>query len=392
MPRESRARPASPKPLTRKQISKREREQLLRKRLIIGTAALFGLIVLILGWGLYDQYVARPNRPVATVYGVPIRLETYQKMVKYWRWRYRNDLDYLEAQKRQFASGDESQAVLVQYIDQQIRSVQSQLINLDMATLERLIEEQITRQECARRGITVSEEEVQLKLEKDFGYDRNPPTPEPITVTLPITVTPTPTVAPMTKEQFDEQFARWSKAVNEASGLSAADIRRMVESTLLRQKLEEAIAASVPTTDEQVRARHILLETREKAEQALARLRAGEDFAKLATELSIDTGNKEDGGELGWFPRGKMVPEFEQVAFSLAPGQMSDIVETQYGFHIILVEERDPDRLLEPDALEQLQLKAVDDWFAQQRNSSEVARYWSSDLVPKETPTRSVRR
>lgn len=103
---------------------------------------------------------------------------------------------------------------------------------------------------------------------------------------------------------------------------------------------------------EQVRARHILFrmdstageetraEVRARAEAALARLAAGEDFAALAVELSEDSSNAPQGGELGFFPRGRMVPEFEDAAFGLEAGQNSDLVETQFGIHIVRVEEK----------------------------------------------------
>jgi len=102
------------------------------------------------------------------------------------------------------------------------------------------------------------------------------------------------------------------------------------------------------TTPERVRASHILLNTggkdeaavRKQAEELLAKIKAGADFAELAKKYSEDPGSKEKGGDLDFFPRGQMVPEFEQAAFSLQPGQVSELVKTQYGFHIIKVVEK----------------------------------------------------
>ena len=101
---------------------------------------------------------------------------------------------------------------------------------------------------------------------------------------------------------------------------------------------------------EQVHARHILLKTegkdeaavKKQAEELVAKLRAGGDFAALAKEYSEDPGSKENGGDLGFFERGRMVPEFDETAFSLPVNQISDPVKTMYGYHIIQVQEKQP--------------------------------------------------
>ena len=100
--------------------------------------------------------------------------------------------------------------------------------------------------------------------------------------------------------------------------------------------------------DEQVRARHILIAgkdaaARAQAEKVLEEIKAGADFAKLAAERSADKGSAAKGGDLGFFGRGKMVPEFEAAVFALqATGDLSGVVESQFGYHIIQLQEKKP--------------------------------------------------
>src|SRR6266566_2088836 len=104
------------------------------------------------------------------------------------------------------------------------------------------------------------------------------------------------------------------------------------------------------TTPEQVRASHILLKTegkddaavKAKAEEILKEAKGGADFAELAKKHSDDEANAKNGGDLDYFARGRMVPEFDQAAFAMQPGQTSDLVKTQYGYHIIKVVDRKP--------------------------------------------------
>ncbi len=104
------------------------------------------------------------------------------------------------------------------------------------------------------------------------------------------------------------------------------------------------------STPEQVRASHVLLKTEGKidaevkarAEDVLKQAKAGADFAELAKQFSEDESNAKNGGDLDYFGRGRMVPEFDLVVFAMQPGQISDLVKTQFGYHVILLTDKKP--------------------------------------------------
>jgi peptidyl-prolyl cis-trans isomerase D len=141
-------------------------------------------------------------------------------------------------------------------------------------------------------------------------------------------------------------------AAPEGAEVDPEEVARALEAraTEIEQLYEDA--GSLYDAPEQVRARHVLIEVprsaeeaaveaaRARAEEARERIEAGEEFATVAAELSEDAGSKPRGGDLGFFARGQMVPEFDAAAFALEPGSMSDLVRTDYGFHVIRVEER----------------------------------------------------
>ncbi len=132
-------------------------------------------------------------------------------------------------------------------------------------------------------------------------------------------------------------------------------MKKILEPSVLNEKVRVAFAQSADASQfpqEEASLKHILIkvenpdDAKEKATQKrqadalLARLKKGEDFAKLAKEFSGDDGSKENGGDLGWLPKGATVEPFNTVAFSIEPKKLSDVIETSYGYHILYVNER----------------------------------------------------
>lgn len=140
------------------------------------------------------------------------------------------------------------------------------------------------------------------------------------------------------------------------SGMTIEELRQQIESQILMEKI---VSKAVVVTEkeirdyfesrkanfakpEEIKVSHILLRTEIEAEVILSQLNVGADFAELASKESIDAITKDRAGDLGFFSRGKMTPAFEEAAFALEVGEISEVVKTPYGYHIIKVVEKKP--------------------------------------------------
>ncbi|MEQ8444116.1 MAG: peptidylprolyl isomerase [Alphaproteobacteria bacterium] len=143
-------------------------------------------------------------------------------------------------------------------------------------------------------------------------------------------------------EAFQQEMIYNAYVVDQAEGqVSDSDVQAAYDELVGQMPEEEEINVS-----------HILVESREEAESVIQRVTAGEVFADLARELSIDTGSGANGGALGWSRRGMFVPEFEEAAFALSANTFTSVpVQSDFGWHVILVSER---RQIEPPPLEEV--------------------------------------
>ncbi len=216
-------------------------------------------------------------------------------------------------------------------------------LDLELAALDSVLADETVLEEASRREITIPEEELE--------------------------------------RGFDEQYTRWLEAQGATAqqhtqylaerGLTFDEFREDVMPQIERQFLRDAVAEEVAgpidlseddlqtyfeehrtqyDTGAQVEASHILVEDEETGQELLARLEDGDDFAELAREYSTCP-SAARGGDLGWFGRGRMVPEFEEAAFALEVGETSGLVKTDFGFHIISVTDRQTEEEAQFDEL-----------------------------------------
>lgn len=428
------ANPRETKPVvhTKKHLARLERERQQTTTILAGFILILVVVVGLIIYGYVDIKYLQARRPVARIGTVDVSIGEWQARVRMDRSRLINQLQLYQQYAQYFGMDLSSQ-------EQQIQAQLDSPTTLGQTVIDQMIDEELIRQESAKRGITASAAEIDQAIQANFQYfPSGTPTPtlSPTPVSLPtlspetlalVTITPMPTLVmsptatltstpdvlasatptlvpsatsttgptgtptptstpvptetPYTQQGFE---AAYKNSVTQlvAEGLTEVQVRQLYETNILRDKLMQVITADVPHSQEQVWARHILVADEATANAVRQRLIDGEDFAKVAAAFSTDTGTQTKGGDLGWFGRGKMVPEFETAAFSLKIGEISQPVKSQFGYHIIqvLAHANVP---LDASAYEQARQTAFSDWLSKARTEYKVVTYdnWQN-IVP----------
>ena len=217
-----------------------------------------------------------------------------------------------------------------------------------MEMLETLTNEQLIRIEAPRYVAEVSPEDIDQEL-------RRVATGESETIS-------------------EDEFKEWYRQVLNENDLSDSEYKEIVATSLLAARLQTYLGERMSTVAEQIHLHAILLETYEDAEKIRARWEAGEDFADLAREISLDEVSGERGGDLGWLPRGVLGSSwFAEVAFSLTVGDvseplsyMSDPETEEIFYYLLMVSEKAEAREIDEDALQILKAQALDAWLLEE--------------------------
>jgi len=405
--------------LHKKHVARLQREKQQSRIILYVFIGIVVSVLVLLAYGYYDINYLQRQRPVAKVGKYAILVNQFEPRVRMQRQQ-------LLAQYNQYAQYGQIFGMDVQ---SQLDQIQSQLDapeTIGQSVLDQMINEQLIRLEAEKRGITVSDAELVEAKESSFAYYPNgtpttAPTPTEVimpaipaeafdlvtktptpaatatveftptatlvpeaTATAGPTSTPEPTATPYTQEGFEGRFSESQNAMNKL-GLSEKDYLALFDLQVLQTKVQEAITADVPSTETQVWARHILVSDEAAALVVLEKLKNGEDFAALAQEYSQDTGSAVNGGDLGWFSTGAMVPEFETAAFALenSGDYTLEPVKSDFGYHIIQLIAKQ-DRPLSADQLNAARNKVFTDWLTAAREEYGVETF---DLWKQYVPT-----
>ena len=367
-------------PQNRKFLAQKEREDRQKRIIIIVTISILVIVFGLVAYGVIDRFVLTPKTTIIELEDKVINADEFEEQI---RWRRRNmimDIDQMLMTFQQLGGTPEIFTYFEQQLTLSVTSLQQPLL-VGQEVLLALTQDIILEIEAEKMGIVVDDARIDREIQEAFGYFADgTPTPA-VTLEIPDAPTstpetaddqggePDPTATPLlqpteyTEELFDNNYQQFLDSVK-LEGISENTIKEILRMSIISQEIIDIVSSDVEQETEHVWIRHILVEEEDTAKEVLEKLAAGEDFVDLAAEYSIDTSNKDNGGDLDWFPRGQMVQPFEEAAFALEVGDISDPVQTDFGWHILESLGKD-DLPLDPTAYEQLRNQAYSDWLAE---------------------------
>ncbi len=410
--------------IIREYRSKAEREAEIQRLVILGTAVAIGIALLILVVAVLNDQLLVPNQAVANVNGTSITVSQFKKRATLERALLINQLDNAIAlfQSPPYnATSDQISQLITNQTPYSTWYGELQVADqLGNSVLNTMVEDELVRQKADELGITVSDADIDAKIDSFFGYDpataglvptgTPSPTPSPTALVSPTpsltptaTITPeqtmTPTLTPYPSAtpsntpdateravQFTTQRDDYFTAIRNQTGLSNNDIRDYFKMQALREKVRNAVLTDTTNrTAPFVDARHILVADEATAQTILTALQNGESFASLAALDSTDS-SASSGGELGWAPVSNYVTEFADAVRDAEIGALIGPVQSQFGYHIIQVRARE-DREMTDTEFAQAQSAEFDKYLSDLRTADstniEIYDTWTNN-VPTE--------
>ena len=327
-----------------------------------------------------EAEAAPSSNAVASVDGQEITVESFKELATFNRYQYLNMYN-------QYAQMYMMYGVPLDSLNEQVSGLLGDEGKeaLGLEVIDQLTYDKVLDLEAEKRGLEISDEEVMTQLKMMFGYEDEAESEEPVLGMDTFNVDADETDDTADKDAEFRAFAETVLLDSYDGAVSFDYLKNYARHILIDNTLFEEELAGRVFEEEQVNARHILVEDEESAKAILEKLEAGESWDALASEHSLDTSNKDNSGSLGWFGRGMMVSEFEDAAFALEPGQISEPVQTAYGYHIIASDGKEV-RPLEGDALAAAQDAAYEEWAIGLRSAHDIQSFeevWL-DAVPTE--------
>lgn len=394
--------------VTKKHLARAERERQQRRWVLGVTIVVAVLIVAVLAYGIYDTTFVQPFQSVAVVNDETITSGEFAGRVRLIQRELIGQLNSYIQMESFFGSDPD---ILQELRNLQVQ-LQTQLANpevLGRDVLESMIIQRILVAEAKSQGVSVTEEELLVEVQRNFNYfPGGTPTSAPTFTPLPThtadsttasptasagpspttgpTVTPPATATPYTFEAYQADYDRYIESLSDFR-IGEEDFIAFIEIGLLEEKMRTNFVADIDREQEQVFARVILAESEDAANLVLERLEAGESWAELALEFSQDVSTWELGGEIGWSTISDLVQRYGQMGITAFAGEEGDVLgpfaADGEAFYLFRVDER-AERSISDEAYQLALDQAFDAWLQELRTNAEVtiAEEWQRYLPP----------